>query len=169
MEYTTLTPTPTPTPNKLSSLTFNEIDEVDQMIFSALAGKPTPTPTRNCNVPPGECPGPGCPSHICSWECSSLGCRDTGFSFTGAYHTETDCRNSGCVSCYQLSPQPCGGSCTWMWFGNCEGNTWSVVSNNCSSSDSRCNCNCRYPTEESGQPLYGSYTGETTTTQGCHL
>ena len=142
------------------------------MIFSVLAGKPTPTPTstRNCNVPPGECPGPGCPSHICSWKCDVLsGCVDTGFSFTGAYHTLADCQADGCLPCVQYGDPParsCTGSCLWMWFGHCEGSAWSIVTDNCGSSRPHCEsfCSCIYPpylppTDETGQ----------TTTTGCRL
>jgi hypothetical protein len=144
----------------------NDINEIDSMIFSALAGKECDPPPGGWG--PGECPPPGCPSNVCSWECTSIGCRDRGVTFAGAYHTLADCQADNCVPCFQLSPQPCGGSCTWMWFGNCEGNAWSIVTNGCNSSDSRCNCYCLQPTDESGQPLYGSHTGETTTT-GCSL
>jgi len=113
MEYTTLTPTPTPTP------ILNEIDEIDQMIFSALAGKPTPTPTI-----PAPTPTPSAP-------CSS-----------------------------------CTGSCTWQFFGNCEGYTWYVISRGCNRSTTEvCPCYCTYPVwEPSG---YDRYIGGQTTSTVC--
>lgn len=181
-----MTPTPTTTPNlptkKLPATptktppTTPKLNEIDEMIFSALAGKPTPTPTitTNCNPPPGgwppgTCPPPGCEAIDsdgdgflnCSWECNALiGCRDTGIVFEGAYSTLADCINSGCKPCTQYDPQPCGGSCLWMWFGNCEGNAWSIVTDNCSSTRSHCEpiCSCAYPT------FIGLYTGDTATT-----
>ena len=125
----------------------------------------------DCNPPPGgwgpdECPPPGCPAsptdeYGCNIECHPIfGCRSLPTVFEGAYHRIGDCQADGCLPCAQYDPQPCGGSCLFMWFDNCEGNAWSIVTDNCSSTRSHCEsiCSCAYPT------FIGLYTGDTATT-----